>query len=471
MTCENGQKWSIRFVAGDDLNLFEVRPIEFSLKHNRKRYDFARVTFPTEVGESLRPHIDNITTPPQFGDYQVAEFVYEDEVVRQMLYKPDWITFGRDYTHAQFRDLQHSLKDGTIDIRESDIGAGEIYEQVIDMAENNIIEGVVYNLPDEIFTDSFNITTENPNIDGFIEEGLTSGGEQFNENIKLNIDFDDKGPEQIINQINDYLNLQTWATNNRNLAVGMPEYGENGHVAAPNDPRVWRYKEPQITLGREPIKYCYVEGAWYDNPGWDLSDGIEEVKAQLSELVENRGSFSFSPDRQGGADVQAVGIARRTDISEGKTITMQNVGLTRQGLTDAAKNKLIEAIKDSNKGTVEIDVNNSGTDVSHPVEVNPGDALRIVPHDKYFDNPKATSGSIGDAPPRDEICGGFVTNNTYFVKEIEHSLSKSGYYSIHFDLSTYPDMNIETTLAFYDPSSEEWLQNPRDGTWYLPEND
>jgi len=438
-----------------------------SLKLNREKYDYCRAKFPWEVGEEMKPETKN--PDGKLHGYNIANLLYDGELVRKLLFKPDWVDYGRTYTHIQFHDLQRSLRDGSIDYKSGVANINTIYDKIVKFAENNIVLGVEFNLPESYAALSLSsglgsggqiLPTEEE-----LEELQESEGSRFRFDQSGGVDFEDTTPEEAVQQLNETFNLKSWTNNKRKLVVGVPETGRQGHVAAPNDDRVWRYKDPSIKHGREPVKTVFVEGSWYDEPGFGtIQDGIKEITAGLT-------------GNKGGADVQAVGIATRTDIPYGSTVTVTDKGALPSALPDIAHTALVEEMKKTNLGTVEIDTNNSGHEVSHPIEIEPGDAIRLVPHDRHFDNPTATSGTIGDRPPRKELCAGFVTNESYFISEVEHNLTETGHWQIYADLATYPNMEIETTFTYYEPSSGEFVEDSDisedgslKGSWYSIED-
>jgi hypothetical protein len=464
MACEDVSNWTIQFpwVPGED-GPYEIRPIQMSFKMNRRRYDYCRAKFPYEVGYSMKDSTDN---PDRILHYQtIANVKYGGKTIRKLLFKPDWVDYGRKYTHIQLQDLHRSLADGSIDMKRSNISIFDAYEKIIKGAENDLIKGIRYNLPDGATvlastdgnTDVGDATPDvppsvnevhsnddagSPEEDNAIEDvSENTEGENAFQSVKIDeLDFEDVTPEDAIQKFNSIFSVQSWITDDRVLNVGIPEGGKDSHIAAPNDNRVWRYKDPQTKPGREPIKTVFVKGKYADAPGHDLSDALN--------VLSDKGMKDF----------QAVGIATRTDVPRGKSLTMADQNVKKEALEYTAKNALTEKMKDTDRGTVEIDTDNSGYDVSHPVDVSPGDTIGLVPHDKHFSNPTATSGVIGDKPPRADICAGFIHNRIYHISEIEHNYSKAGKYSVFLDLGIYPNMeDIKTSLVYYDPDNEKWI--------------
>lgn len=465
--CDNS--WTFAFKSTGGIELVEARPIEFSMKRNRKRYDYCRVKFNHVVGEELKPATDGPekTFSDPLSGYSIAVAKYDGQPVHELLFKPDWIKYGRDYTHVEFKDLQYALKDGNIDVKKSKWNAGGLYDSVISFVDNDVIQDYKFNVPKNQIGVLANAKLPSGKIiggDNVSQGDVTDDADDFLRLVlEMNFDFDDKTPETVIQKLNQLFGYHSWIEYPRTLVIGIPEAVNKTHLAAPNDERVWRYKNPTIAHSQEPIKRVFVEGKWYDDPGWDPGDIADEIISWGKDL-------SYKKPSQGGKDVQAVGIAERTDIKSGKTIAYSSPEMEKENLKFAAETHLIEELKETDVGTVEIDYNNSGAAVSHAIhDVAPGDAIRVVPDDKYWDSPGATTGKIGDAPPRDEICSGFVNNANYFVKEVEYNLTDGGYFSTFLDLATYPNMEIKTKLKYYDPSENEYVDERKQGSWYLRE--
>lgn len=439
MVCEHVAKWTVEFpwIPGED-GQFEIRPIQMSFSINRTGYDYCRAKFPYEVGNMMSDQVSNPDHPLRYPT--VVNIKYDGTTVRKLLWKPQYIKYGRKFTHIQFQDLQRTLADGSLDMKRSAINIFEAYERIIEGAENPIIQDVEYNLPEgaaviaepqkvNLLGDpadgEFTVDEDNPNnfqeieFDGFDHEDIT--------------------PEKAIQELNSLFSVQSWVRDDRTLMVGIPEGREQNHFAAPNDDRVWRYKDPQTKEGREPVKTVFVKGKYTDLPGHDMADSLDVMSDK------------------GLKDVQLFGIASRTDIDRGKSVAISDQKVGQDAIEYRAENALMEEVKTADRGTVELDTNNSGHQVSHPIEAKPGDSITLVPHDKHFDNPSADSGVIGDRPPRDELCAGFVHNRTYFITEVEHNLTEGGHYGVFIDLGIYPSMEIETAVAYWKPDSEQWI--------------
>lgn len=433
MACDHN--WTIKFRNVNSGDPFEVRPIEMSLKLARTEYDFFRATLDWEVGEQMKPH-----TRYEGGEMYgllPADICYNGDSIQRLMFRPDWVDYGSEFTHLQLHDLHKALADGVVDMQRPAAQLDQIYPEVLNAADNRLINDVTFTVPD----------AEDRIIYGSDFEGTHDGYSVSEEELETRyivesdyaVDFDNISPERAIRRLNKKFRLKSWIDESGNLKVGLPETNQIRHLAASDDDRIWRYKDPSISHGREPIKNVIVEGAWVDEPGID---------------VDIMGWF----DEGGTNDVKAMGIAERTDIDYGTSFSVKSTKAKKDALPHVAQLALKERMKQQNAGTTEIDPELSGRDVSDPIDLRPGDLIQMIPEDDYFDDVTATSGVVGDSPDKPgKVCGGFVHNEAYLVSEVEHSLNKSGEWQIFADLGMYPDVEIESYMTYFDPKAGEWV--------------
>jgi hypothetical protein len=256
------------------------------------------------------------------------------------------------------------------------------------------------------------------------------------------VDFNKISPLKAIARLNKKFNLRTWTSDSGYLYVGYPETNSQYHMAAPDDSRVWRYKDPQISHGREPIKSVVVEGALDDDPG-------------IGDLANIEGWFKKQPDAMGL--VVATGFATRTDIDYGKTFSVRNTGAKRDGVDEVAEAALRERMKRQNTGTITLDPELSGDSVSEIRDLRCGDLLHLIPDDSNFETPNPQSGTIGNGPDSDDICNDYVNNEIYIVNSVEHRVTDSGNWMVNVDIAMLPDAPVESFVRYFDPKSEQYL--------------
>jgi len=440
--------WTVRIRDANQetryIDPFEFRPIEMSLKLSRNQYDFCRVKAHWSVGEEMKPHTR--FEGGRLRDLKPVEICHNGDVIQQLMFRPDWVDYGSEYTHLQFHDLQKALADGTVDIQRELVSLKKIYPEVINSAENRLIDEVKFTVPDNsvrtVYGRAGVVTLTNKDWKLEARHGPTAADETLRViDSSYAVDFDQISPERALQKLNKMFRLKSWVNREGGLVVGLPEANFVRHVAAPRDDRVWRYKDPNISHGREPIRKVIVEGAWVDEPGY-----------------ENNIASWF--DEGGGADVKAMGIAERQDIDYGTVAYVSSTKAKKDALPHVATLTLKEKMKNQNAGTVEIDPEISGEQHTSPIDLATGDLIHLVPDDELFDNPTATSGVIGDSPDREDIeCNGFVNNEAYITTEVEHAVTEDGKWQIHADLGMYPDVDIAAKVGFFDPKEERWVKD------------
>lgn len=445
MACEHN--WTFRFPEINDGEPFEIAPVSMDLKLSRQEYDFCRAKFFYTVGEEMKPETErdgvlNGLTP--------VDACYNGQPVKRLLFRPDWVTYNDRRTEIEFHDIHKALSDVRVDIQRFKVKLKDIYKEVINSPGNNIIP--------EITDDNFLVADDRVDTlygdvsdHAFIRQNDGKYKTKKALESENAVDFDNISAEEAVARLNEKFGLRSWSTADGELMIGVPEENQIRHVAAESDPRVWKYKNPSINHGREPVKRVLVEGPWVDEPGiGDLSEGFQEVKSW------------FTDDEQGSADVRAYGIAERTDIDYGTQFMVKVSEATVAGLPEIATLALEKKMKSQNAGTVEIDTELSGTEVSEPVEIQPGDTIQLVPRDDNFQNPTVNSGELGDKPAdRDESCGSFVHNEAYLVSDVNHQVSDSGRWTVNAQIAMYPDVPTENGIAYFEPSDREWLESSK----------
>lgn len=426
MTCKND--WSIRVLDNNNEDIiFEARPFSLNLSISRNEYDFCRAEFPWEVGKMMKPH-----TRSKHGklfDLLRADVLYDGEIVHPMLFKPDWVTYTNETTHIDLHDLHKSLDYNEVDIYVESATVKDIYTSVIESAKNKIIDTVNFSISDEFLNTGFSsfFDEEIENVDGYNINNYLSG-----------IDFDEETPEIALHKLNKKFGFNSWINSEGVLMIGIPETNSQNHLAAPDDnsendiDKVWNYKNAKISHTKNPIKRVVVYGNWVDAAGLE---------------TDPRDWFN------GDGDVRAVGVAERTDIDKGDTISVETEA-KRGMLSEIAELSLIKESKKQHSGSVELDPQTSGTYQSNIENVKPGDSLRLVPNDDYFENPTATSGQIGESPDYpDRMCGSMTHNESYDVGKVTHNVTNGGAWETNIDLMMQVRFGMDSRLTYIDPTT------------------
>jgi hypothetical protein len=430
MSCTHN--WTVKFLGTDQEEPFEARPVQMSLKKSRSEYDFCRAKFPTEVGDMLEP--ETRFKDGSLHERSVVEVCYNGTSVQRLMMKPDWVNYGSRFTHIEFHDLQKSFAKGLIDIHRGSIKLKQIYEEVIDRSDN-LIEDYKFTIPENNVRRVFGAAGyfEHPFKDP-AQIDTINGVNAFNA-----INFDQISPEKALERLNEDFSLKTWVNSDGVLIIGIPEAHGILHVAAPDDSRVWRYHDPNVTHPKDPIKSVVVEGGWMDAPGPDVDP---------SDWFDQGGTGDYLP----------TGVAVRQDVNYGQQVKIKNTTTKRDGLSDLAVRHLKRRMKTANSGTVKILPDKSGEEVSSLLSPVPGDIIHLVPDDDFYDKPvSATTGNVHHPPDVENPCGSITNNEKYLITEVEHNVTMGGEWQLFVDVVLYTDVPIDSTLVFFDPESEEWV--------------
>lgn len=424
--------WTVKFLGVDQETPFEVRPVQMSMKTSRTEYDFCRAKFPTEVG-NLMEYETRFATG-DLHDRSIVKICHEGTPVKTLMFQPDWVNYGDQFTHIQFKDLQKSFSKGTVDIHRGSIKLKDIYSEVIEKSDS-LVNGYEFVIPENNVRRVFGAAGyfEHPFTDPALHDTV-NGVNAFNA-----IDFDGISPEKALQRLNEDFMLRTWVNSEGVLLIGIPEGRGMQHIAAPDDSRVWRYHDPNVTHPKHPIKSVVVEGGWEDAPGPDI----------------NPANWF---DKGGTGDYLPTGVAVRTDIDYGQHIKIKNTKAKRDALSDLATRHLKDRMKRANSGTVKIIPGESGHNISKVTDALPGDIINLVPDDDFYTGPiTAETGQIGDLPDIENPCGGVTSNEKYLITEVEHNVTMAGEWRVYLDVVLYTDVPITSSLVYFDPESEDFV--------------
>lgn len=491
MVCVNEKnKWTIAVYEDprDDgeKDPAEFRPNKMNLKISRNQYDYCRAKFPIEVGEEVKKHTQ--FEESALNGVHRADVLYDGEPVQELLFRSDWVTYANDYTEFELKDVHYIFAEDTIDQNYNGVTVQGVYEDILEECSYDIIENVVYKLPNRYIDpnqdqreqleessgtnidNNFNARDLVGDIGGAIGDGwggdtikgsLTEAtfelgfnqlpSQKHNNTKDASFNFDDANLQKAIHKVNDEFSINSWIDRYGNLNVGFPSLTNKIHVAAPDDNRVWRYKDPQVKHPREPIKQAVVLGPWKDAPGME-SSAVDQTKEVVGHVFNNKM----------GKEARVAGVATRPDVESGQIIKKIAKNSKKSNLENVAENFLRNKVIEVNRGEVEIDPNIGGTRVSNHQNLYPGDILHLVPNDnRYSNNITAQTGRIGDEPDN-QGCGGRVVNNErYSVFEVQHNISQGGNWSMSADLGMYAGSDIETHIDFFDPRENEWIADDR----------
>lgn len=473
MECDHD--WTVRFpnVQGQG-GPAEFRPLTMNFNLNRSKYDYCKMKFPTEVGDMVRPQTrlkDGL-----FRGSTLAHICYNGEVVSALYFDPDFARYGDNYTHLEFQDLEQSMDTSVIDKKWEKISLKRAYKYVFDRQFSGLVEDIKFTLPEDMPDTIQGIGSKVSNVRSPFTQSLTqqisnqevSATDKFVEGTYA-VDIDKLSPAKAFQKLNEKFQVHTWVDTDQTLWVGIPEAFPIPHIAAPDDNRVWRYSGDEVNIRHlpQPVKQVTVEGAWVDEPDLDgVAEGIDEVTSW------------FGSNEKGAGDYMLQGVAYRTDIDYGDSLVFSVEGAKRNAIAGIAESQMRELMKQGHSGSVEINADLSGsyTPLQH---VQPGDLLHMVPDDSHFDNPTAESGRIGNEPEDLAAACSFTNNELYFIKQVQHDVDESGYWSVSLKVGMYPDIleeenennpelqNMESAVRYYRPDSDVYVSanTVYDGNW------
>lgn len=430
MACKHD--WTIEF---DDLGLgnrFEIRPYSMEFHDSRKQYCYLRSRFPWEVGEELKEMTRDIDS--SLNGFSTANVLFNGRRIKQLLFRPDYVRFGHDYTQLELHDLKKSLSAGTVNMQRKRINIEKIYKEIFNQCSNNIISSIRFS--DNVESDREIFGSTLPAVDYYIQE--TEDSEISDSGLA--VDFEKVSPEVAIEKLNQYFGFHSWVNENGHLVVGKPTDTGITHLAAPNDTRVWKYNNVQTRHNREPVKRVIVEGPWVNKGG---------IERDIPSATDN--------DRE---EVLAYGIAERTDVDSGTEKTFVSRSANPDTIGWIAKNKLEAQFDQETKSSIDIMPAHSGSEVSDLIDVQPGDFIQLVPDDKHYDRITPETGSIYDeVDNKDHQCGAIVNNDYYNITDVKHSVSDMGYWEVSLEADLYVDFPIDYYITYYHPQKERFLTN------------
>ncbi|MFB6188074.1 MAG: hypothetical protein ABEI86_14590 [Halobacteriaceae archaeon] len=438
MTCNKESQATFEF---PEIGL-EIKPFTVDYRQNVGKFDYAQATFSEGVGDYLNEHIKTEIAEGWYDPINADKFVLSNDqpvlfkldgyIVDRLYFSPDFITVG-DTTTIEFHDPIEYLQGGVVDIKDEDINLKDIYRRVFNYRKksgNQIFTDIKFTLPDNI--------TEN--IIG--RDGAAAGMAQFRQNrakaqdedTRLfesgeSVDLSDVSPLEGIVNLNNLFGLSAWADDYGTLWIGSRESVSGYHLAAQNDDRVWKISTPHIAQPRKPVKQVTVKGAYID--GSQNAPGTESLE-EIYQFLDDNSS-------QKDDDYRSVGIAKREDIEYGKTFSFDAKDANRQALPIIALKKFYQKRHESKNGSVTINANDSGTEVSRINELKLGDIIELVP----------PTGSCGDTFKQD----------FFRVNGITHRIDGMQW-MIDLDIQVFVDESISSELKFL---------NPRNGNYITPE--
>ena len=447
-------EWTFRFpyTEGREGPL-EIRPKSFTFDASYGEYDYCKAKFSQEVGDMLRQH-----TESPYGRLAEKKFVqlcYEGDPRYALLFRPQHVTYGSNYTHIEFRDVLETMDEDVVDEAWDVVTVRDAYEAVWEAGKNDVIKGLRFTNLDA--ADGQFAAAEAVDAEAYIDGYLYDESSQTSDllDVTTALDFQQVSPARALEEANEKFGLQSWVDLDGYLWVGIPEASERLHVAAPDDDRVWRWTDPSLRSPRDPIKAVIVKGDWIDDP---RHLNRERFAQQLFDVDEKTG------------EVQVHGLAWRPNVSLGETFIIEDTDVKSDSIEEVATAALRNELKYNYSGQISINPQEGGH-YTDPSDVRLGDYLHVVPDDDHFASTSRTTGSITDETPvvhdEDSDCRPEVSNMVFLITGVRHRINNNGSWDLSLDVNFYPFPDVypvEATTRYFDPNSEEYLND--DGLWH-----
>lgn len=455
MTCNKSSNVSFEFLKETGETYLEIRPREMQFDRTRGKFDHCSAEFSQEVVDHLQPLVEEDGSV--FRQPLLAFIKIEDTAVYRLLWVPEAARFTGNEVHVEFHDPQKFLTRGEIDWRRDNVKLEEAYRYVFERRDTSgpeIFNDIKFTVPEEAYEELRTQFRDGPlgiNYKGETEretEDIITGGdtatatsaqitELEEENIyniidgHYAIDFDRISPWKAINRLNKKFGVTTWAGPDGNLWVGARSTTGYQHYATPDDGRVWKLTDYNITPPRDPVIRSRVRGGWADDPS---ESHAENIFWEIESL--NHGTEEF----------RIEGVATLKDSTYGQEI-VTDINAKRDALEDIAKRKMMNKQRQQWEGYIEIDPEDSGREITNPRHVEIGDSIRTIPPD-----------SDGSG-----VCDTNIRDSLFNVVGIQHSLTSAGNWNLRLDVvpvlqGALSPENIDTRLRYYDPAAKEFLE-------------
>lgn len=457
MNCEDADI-TFAFIGTDndlDNPIVEIRPLTMDFQRNRNQFDFARAKFSKGVAE----HIESAVHDEDGALHRPRPVVVKlgGLPVHRMLYLPDAIHFGSNNVHIELHDCQKYLDRGVVDYQRQNVRLEDAYRYVFgqrDTSDGEMFSGIDFSVPESAFEQLDSrmkpglgpIDLKNRKTWRLIEEQERTDEHTVRhqedvirdleaENIHniidghYALDFEQVSPWEAILEMNEKFGVTTWVAPDGKFWVGSRDATGIDHIAAPDDPRVWRLVDYNITPPRDPIMKVVVRGKQVHDPNDSLVNNIGEFVNQDRNIL----------------DFRMEGVAERPDIDFGRIIEPEDLEAAADGLKEVADRKLRNEQKKQWSGNLELLPSHSGSVWTDIRDVQIGDSIVTVP-------PENNSGE----------CKSSVRLERFWITGVQHKLGEDGEWSLRLNVvpvedgHLHPD-NIKVYNRYFDPTSGDYV--------------
>lgn len=475
MTCSTSPEISFEFIDDQGRTYLKIRPRSMQFDRTRGEFDYCKAEFSQEVAEHLQPYLDE---KDSFMRQPLKVLLnLGGEPVCYLLYVPDGVSLFEGGVHIELHDLQKYLTRGTVDWRAENAKLEDAYRHVFSKRSGHgpkMFEGIKFTVPETSYEELVSTRTgfmglrDDGNVDDIIREeqwndSIYGGDEESNiptpknriqdveeENVynivegHYALDFDKISPWECIQKLNEKFAVETWVGADGYLYVGSRTATGFTHAATPDDERIWKLTNYNVTPPRDPVIKSTVRGGWAADPQeWGGENNVEFVNL-------NRGTKDFR--------VEAV--ATRPDIDFGQEIVTE-IEAKRDALEGIAKRKMIQKQREQWAGTIELNPKFSGTMISDIRHVTIGDRILTIPPE--------------DDTDEDSACNTNILLDMYDVVGVQHILDEDGTWQIRLNVTAVLDGildtdTIKTSLRLYDPFEKEYVEEDPYSVEYSEDN-
>ncbi|AAL55003.1 hypothetical protein HrrHF2_530 [Halorubrum phage HF2] len=459
MNCEDAEV-SFAFIGEDndlDNPILEIRPLTMDFQRNVNKFDFVRSKFSQGVAQHIESAVldeDGLLHRPRPVVIKLG-----GEAIHRMIYLPDAVHFGANNVHIELHDCQKYLDRGVVDYQRQNVRLEEAYRYVFNQRDTSngvMFSGIEFNAPGDAYEQldsrmkpgGWFLDLKNRKTWRMIEQARRDQTGSFEpkheedvirdleaENVHniidghYALDFKQVSPWEAILEMNEKFGVTTWVAPDGKLWVGSRQATGIDHLAAPDDPRVWKLIDYNINPPRDPIMKVVVRGKQVHDPNDSLADNIGEFVNQGRNIL----------------DFRMEGVAERPDLDFGRIIEPEDLDASADALKEVAKQKMMNEQRKQWSGNLEVLPSHSGDMWTDVRDVQIGDNIVTVPAENNGDS-----------------CKSNVQLEKFSVTGVQHNLTEDGEWSLRLDVvpvmdgHLHPD-RVKVYNRYFDPTSGDYV--------------
>ncbi|UBF21786.1 baseplate hub [Halorubrum virus HSTV-3] len=459
MNCEDAAVTLAFLDESNDLDrpIVEIRPLEMDFQRNYNKFDFVRAKFSKGVAD----HIEGAVKADDGALHRPRPVVvkFGGEAIHRMLYLPDAVYFGNHNVTIELHDCQKYLDRGVVDYQRQNVSLEDAYRYVFnqrDTSNGEMFSGIEFDVPGSAYEylhstykdGPWFLELKNQRTWDLIREARSDQTGAFQpkhqndvirdlerENVHniidghYALDFKQVTPWEAILEMNEKFGVTTWVAPDGKFWVGSRHATGVDHVATPDDSRVWKLLDYNISPPRDPIMKVVVRGKMIHDPN-------ESWGEQLGEIVNMS---------RGTKDYRVEGVAERPDLDFGRILEPEDLEVAADGLEDVAKRRLLKEQRNQWSGNLELLPSHSGSSWTDIRFVQIGDNIVTVP-------PEDTGGE----------CESKVRLEKFMITGVQHNITENGEWTCRLNVipimdgQLHPD-KVKTYTRYFDPHKKEYI--------------